>query len=265
MRSVVVRLGYMRQLLRHAPIDEVVVGFLFDRAVGPDAVEAGLYLGQRADFFGSHEIHEPVVDQAVEISWPLLSPLRTWLIGKDPRWLVQLQHDRFHANWRKRPEASYDDLTNGDYPGFTRESGIMTFALSEFERLRSFCREAKGAAPNLAKVEVSKIDLLYHGIHWKTIEDAVELLPALGFVRSSMRTPGHNVALQTQETVDEITISTSLSAARLKDRPETPLFRLEFRAVALASGDLTNQLKSINEVLNRAFERFVPDATRRFS
>lgn len=248
----------------HAPIDEVVVGFAFDRAVGPDAVESGVYLAERRDRFVRHEIHEPVFDQAGEITLPLVSPIRTWLVSQDERWLVQLQHDRFHANWRRRPDASHASAVEDPYPGFTRDGGVMSFALTEFELLRDFCRRQKGEAPSPRRIEVTKIDLLIQGRHWESVEDAYAMLPAMASAKSAMATPSPEIALQTQENIDGTKLITSIAPARLKADPQKLVFRVEFRAVHSASGQLSEQLSRMNDILNSAFGRLIPDADRRF-
>ena len=65
--------------------------------------------------------------------------------------------------------------------------------------------------------------------------------------------------------IDEVTVTISLSAARLKSDPNTLAFRLEFRGTQPCSDDMEAQLMAINKVLNGAFVRFVPDFEKRFS
>src|ERR1043165_9367558 len=159
----------MVPLLARAPIDEVVVGFILDQPVGPDAVDSGRYLTTRADRFVRHEIHDPILPAPGLYEMP--GPTRVWLISADEAWLVQLQHDRFHANWRRRGDAPY--------PGFTRSGGAMHFAVEEFERFRAFCESKKGIKPNAASIELSKIDVLIMGKHWSDTADAAKLMPVL--------------------------------------------------------------------------------------
>lgn len=239
--------------LPKAPIDEVVVGFVFDRPVGPDAVESGVYLAEHRDRFASHEMHDPVIEQADALP---MFPIRTWLVCQDKRWLVQLQHDRFHANWRRLDSASY--------PGFTGDGGVMSFALAEFERLRDFCRRHKGEAPSPKKVEVSKIDLLVQGRHWGSIDDAYTMLPAMASAGSALVAPGPDIALRMQENINGLTLSIAISPARLKADPQTVVFRVDFHAVQPARDELEEQLSSMSTTLNAAFWRLIPDAERRF-
>lgn len=246
----------MHPRLPKAPIDEVVVGFVFDRPVGPDAVETGLYLAERRDRFARHEIHEPVVDRVDENSLSVVPPIRTWLVSQDERWLVQIQDDRFHANWRRLDSASY--------PGFTGDGGVMGFALTEFERLRDFCRRHKGEAPSPKKVEVSKVDLLIQGRNWESIDDVYEILPAMASAGSALAVPGPNIVLQTQEKIDGITLITLIRPAVLVADQRKVVFRIDFQAVQSASDALEEQLSSMSRALNAAFWRLIPDAERRF-
>jgi len=248
----------MRPALPGAPIDEVVAGFVFDRAIGPDAVESGIYLGERAASFSRHEIHEPVIEvENASMVLPFPAPTRTWLVSSDNHWLVQLQHDRFHANWRR--------LTSTHYPGFAPEGGIMDFALREFAQLQDFCRHRRdGAAPQHARVDVTKIDLLLQGTHWHTMEDAYTMLPAMKSAQSLLSAGGSEISLQTQEVVEDVTLTISVAAARLRAEPDRSLFRVEFRAVQTATGGLRDQLLHMNNLLNEAFWRLIPDAETRF-
>jgi hypothetical protein len=242
-------------LLPHAPIDEVVVGFVLDQPIGPDAVEAGMYLVERGDVFTQHEIHEAIVPSPGWIDVP--GPLRVWLVSADGAWLVQLQHDRFHANWRRRGESPY--------PGFHRSGGAMHYAISEFTRFQDFCARLRGKKPNAASVEMSKIDLLVQGRHWQEVRDVAELVPVLAPILTTMATPGPTISVQTQERVDDTTVTISLTPARMKANPSLFAFRLEFRATQPAGEDMASQLVAINATLNEAFARVVPDYQRRFS
>jgi hypothetical protein len=187
---------------------------------------------------------------------PIVSPTRTWLVCQDKRWLVQLQHDRFHANWRRLDSASY--------PGFTGDGGVMSFALTEFERLRDFCRRHKGEAPSPKKVEVSKIDLLIQGRHWGSIDDAYTMLPAMASAGSALVAPGPDIALRTKESINGMTLSISIAPARLIADPSKVVLRVDFQAVQSASDQLAEQLSAMSDALNAAFWRLIPDAERRF-
>lgn len=238
--------------MARAPIDEVVVGFILDQAVGPDAVDSGRYLVTRADRFVRHEIHEPIV--AAPGFFELPGPSRVWLISADDAWLVQLQQDRFHANWRRRGEAPY--------PGFTRAGGAMHFALDEFTRYQDFCEATRGTKPNAVSLELSKIDLLIMGKHWSDSADAARLMPVLGGVFAMATGTAGAVALRWHEDVGEVNVAVALGSAQLKAAPGVQAFRVEFRASTPVTGDLSEHLARANGILNGAFTRLIPDPGR---
>jgi uncharacterized protein (TIGR04255 family) len=242
--------------LVHAPIDEVVVGLVLDRPVGPDAVQAGMYLAARSDRFSRHEIHEPIVTEPGLLIGP--GPVRVWLLSEDGGWLVQLQEDRFHANWRRRGSATY--------PGFSRDGGAMHFALNEFEQFRGYCERIGGVRPNAVSLELSKIDLLIQGKHWKDEADAALLMPVLREVRNNMKSKSANISIQWRDELsDGTTLTVSVLPARLKSETGTFAYRVSFQATAQVTDDLRQRLLHVNSQLNDAFARLIPGADRRFS
>ncbi|HTR54971.1 MAG TPA: hypothetical protein VMJ10_30005 [Kofleriaceae bacterium] len=246
-------------LLPRAPIDEVVFSFVLSTPTGLDATEAGLYLAERTDRFPRHEVHEPIVN-VNEPGWiEMPPPVRVWLVSADDGWLVQLQRDRFLANWRKRGTAAY--------PGFTRSGGAMQFALDEFSRFQAFCQRIHGGEkPVAATVDVSKIDLLVQGREWHEVAEALEIAPALkSAARWFSKPPTENIAIHTQEQIGPVTLVTSIAPARLRANPLMAAFRLEFRAVQPAGEDLAAQFTAINAMLNDAFGRVIPDYAARFA
>lgn len=239
--------------LDRPPIDEVVVGVVLDRPFGPDAVAAGRYLARRGDRFTRHEIHEPIMPAQSVLMVP--GPSRIWLVSADEAWLVQLQEDRFNANWRRRGDASY--------PGFTRTGGAMEFVLDEFARFQAFCAEQHGdVAPVPVSFEMAKIDVLTEGRHWSDVADAAKLLPVLAAPQQCMGTPSTNVALRWQHDVAEGTLAVSIVPARMKADEKTFAYRLEFRFSGPVTKDLRDHLVQANVALNDAFERLVPVAER---
>lgn len=199
----------MVPLMARAPIDEVVVGFILDQALGPDAVDCGRYLATRGDRFVRHEIHEPIISTPGLFEVP--GPARVWLISADDAWLVQLQQDRFHANWRRRGDAPY--------PGFTRPGGAMHFAVDELARFQAFCQTTQNTKPNPVSIELSKIDLLIMGKHWVDIADAAKLMPVLDGIFAVQTTRSGALALRWHEDIGDVTIAVAVGSAQLKATP----------------------------------------------
>lgn len=243
-------------LLPRAPIDEVVIGVVLDQPLGLDAVGAGVYLAQRQDLFVRHEIHEAILPPNTVVEMP--GPTRVWLINDDETWMVQLQQDRFFLNWRRRGDATY--------PGFSRSGGVMHVAAIEFARFQEFCAQRHdGEKPNALTINVSKIDVLVQTKHWNDVSEAVQLMPMLGRVIEAMEKPSANVLVRWQEEIDDTTLAISLQPARMRQNPNLAAFRLEFRATQPVRRELSVELSEINKVLNRAFERVIPDYKERFS
>ncbi len=242
-------------LLPKAPIDEVVFGFILSTPLGPDAVDAGRYFADRRDRFTKHEIKEPILSEPGWVESP--GPVRVWLSSEDESWLVQLQQDRFHANWRRRGEAVY--------PGFTRAGGAMHFALDEFRRFQDFCERLRGERPTVAAIDVSKIDVLVQARHWDDLADALHLVPSLRAISEITTAPTPVMSLGYQESLNGMTVSVSIMPAKTKAPPSVSAFRLEFRAAQPAGDDLEAQFVAMNVVLNEAFVRAVPNHETRFS
>lgn len=234
--------------LPNPPIDEVVVGLVLDPPLGPDAVQAGAYLARRGERFARHEIHEPVLSEPGIVIGPE-GPLRIWLISADDAWLVQLQPDRFVANWRRRGVARY--------PGFTRRGGAMEFALDELARYQAFCAEIHEQSPRPVAFEVVKIDLLVRGRHWTDASDAAHLLPVLAGVHACMIGADVNTVVRWQEPCEGGTLAVSIVPARMKADEATLAYRTEFRFSGAITEPLRDHLIHANRMLNEAFARVV--------
>lgn len=240
--------------LPRPPIDEVVVSLVLDQPLGPDAVGSGRYLARRTDRFVRYEIHEPIASEPGFVVGP--GPTRVWLISADDAWLVQLQEDRFVANWRRRGDAQY--------PGFTRSGGAMDYVVDEFSRFQAFCAEEhEGVAPDPVTFEMAKIDLLTQGRHWSDVADAARLLPVLSGAHQCMSSPDVNVAFRWQQAVEGGTLAVSIVPARMKADEKSFAYRLEFRFSGPVTGPLQEHLVLANSTLNDAFERLVPSTEHR--
>ena len=107
------------------PIDEVAITLQFrERAAGYTDAHAGLYWQTDKDAYSRVELHPRVapIMETLEESAPAsrtfqielpVQPLggRTWLVGRNDDYVVQIQNDRFIRNWRKR-EGGWVDVLN---------------------------------------------------------------------------------------------------------------------------------------------------------
>ena len=191
-------------------------------------------------------------ERSSEVSSP---PVRVWLVSKDESWMVQLQRDRFYANWRRRGETKY--------PGFSRTGGAMEFAVAEFARLQEFCTTRRSTTPKAVAVEISKIDVLIQGKHWKDADDSIAMMPMLGPWAHALKSPKTAIALKWQEEIAETTLAVSLVIMPGCVRPER--YKLEFRGTKPLRNDVSTELKSLSKTLNQAFERVIPEYETRFS
>lgn len=90
------------------PVIEVAVGLKFKRLERFATPHFGLLWSRLIDRFPRCEDAPPIVDEE-DISAPFPATLaRSWLIDTSNSWLVQIQPNRFHVNWRKqRDEVEY--------------------------------------------------------------------------------------------------------------------------------------------------------------
>lgn len=159
--------------LKQPPIDEVICGFRFAAIPSFTSPEHGRYWVEREADFPHAEQKEAVLDP-LPVSGFFEFPVRTWLVAVPDNRLVQLQSDRFYVNWRRR---SVEDA----YPHFKDrepDKGIGSYAFAEFEKFEAFLAR-RHEAPRVTHVELSKIDVLHEGVHWKQLSDLPRLFPML--------------------------------------------------------------------------------------
>ncbi len=238
--------------LTQAPINEVVVGFVFEPVVGLTPVLHGLYWDRRRADFPAHEVHPAITD--VPTIWEGAAPQRTWLISKNETQLVQIQNDRFFVNWRKR---GADDA----YPRFTTRDGVpglLDYALGEYDRFAAFCAE-HGIELRLAAVELTKIDLLLQGQHWSDLKDLGSLLPMTRPLAELSDGPSAEVALKFAETGED-TLTFVTVGSGMERQTQTRVIRLETRTRQnrVERTKLEATFKGLNDRVNSLFFRFVP-------
>ena len=159
--------------LKNPPINEVVCGVIFEPMQKLSLFQHGVYWAQRADDYPEFEVKPPIGDPGSIIELVGESAFRSWFISKDGCNLIQMQFDRFFANWRKlKPSDAYPRFSNRpDAP-----EGMLKRLLREFELFKTFSET--GGMPLVVKaVELTKIDLLVEGRHWKDGQDLCSLFP----------------------------------------------------------------------------------------
>lgn len=162
--------------LEAPPITEVVCGVSFQSIRELDPLSLGSYWEERQTEYPRRQFLRPVVSRAstFEVSMsPDLGPIRTWLVSADDAHILQVQHDRFYLNWRVR---------DAEYPRFNDTesgSGLLSRFLKEVGSFRKFCERRFGSPLVLTGLELTKIDQLKQGVHWKDARDLGRLLPVV--------------------------------------------------------------------------------------
>lgn len=228
--------------LASPPLAEVVCGFIFDRASGLDALDFGAYWETRRDDFPRKEIRPPVFDLPPSIVAGSF-PTRAWLLTASETWCVQLQHDRFYANWRSRDAV---------YPGFAdaaRAPSVLETALSEFAKFSMFC-STRGSfvAPAVARIEVTKVNSLARGQHWADVEDLARLMPwcrTLVDAGLSNRGVGNlQIVSEPSDGEPQVSVQCEIKADAV---------RLQVQVIGTLSGPLPDGFRRLNGRANEVF------------
>lgn len=235
------------------PIDEVVVGFRFDPVASLDPIEAGMYLAARRDRYKSYEMKAPLLAAGWEDQFsPERPPYRAWLMPEREEWLVQVQSDRLDANWRRRP--------NSTYPGFADE--VLPFAMAAVEDVATFCGTLR-RRPTVSAVELTKINILYHGKDWADETDLERLVPAIAALRGAVGSTSRHLGFtwNDQLAVGEGLVLTG-ALAQLKEPMNGLAYRLELRWGAPVAADMRDQLLRANTMLTNMFRQTVSQKPR---
>lgn len=235
------------------PVAEVVCGAFFAPLDELDGLSLGAYWAERRDDFPERRLLPAVldnVDTTIEMGLP---PLRSWMISESEEYIVQLQRDRFYLNWRAGRSQRYPRFQNTP-----SSRGIASLLTEEFARFSDFCERAAHERPTLVQADLSKINTLMHGEHWKDFDDLQAVLPILKGMDTAIeaRTPEVNVQLIDRR---DWTTMIKIQSGREQDGEKRALIRLEIRVQGPLSSDSFNAtFDALNERINAAFLRLVP-------
>lgn len=221
------------------PIIEVVCGFVFESVPNFDPLEMGVFWNTRRDEYPYRQMHPVLSDGPVfQLG---AAPMRAWLISEDESYLVQLQHDRCYVNWRASDEQ---------YPRFhdhDGSEGVLTRSLREHTTLMQFFEEEFEKAPQIKRVELTKINHLRIEHHWGSLDELKTLIPVLDVL--SIGALDFNLAWV--NTYDVGRVVTTLKTAQLK---EESVVRLEHRFIGeIGNSDAAALLRTGNDLLNEVF------------
>jgi len=236
--------------LERPPIDEVICGLVFS-PLDLSVLHHGVYWDLRHDDFPRSELHPSIEDEpSIMLGVP---PIRTWLISAADDLLIQLQHDRFYMNWRKR---------SAEYPRFNDHAdvrGLLTRALKEYEQFSAFCKESLSTTPNATRIELAKIDIFERGRDWKDRDDLAALMPWTESVLSLCDIDSPEMMLKFSRSIENGKLSFSATSG-LKAATGERVIRTETRVSGtIGTGNSTKEIfLAANHELNKVFFSLVP-------
>ncbi|MFO0643855.1 MAG: TIGR04255 family protein [Polyangiaceae bacterium] len=241
--------------LENPPIFEVVCGVLFDEVPALDPLQVGLFWGKYPERYASHELHPPIRDEAGLQAFAGVGPVRSWLVGQTGEYVLQVQPDRLYFNWRRRGNT-YPRFNTYDQPG------VLDRLLEELALVKSFCLTNLKSALEVRSIELAKIDMIDFG----DFDELERLVPAMKAARGLAQSALPEVRLLLRETVGDVTLRTHLSTALSTDLVPTLRCDILARKHLAPDGDLREDFRGLNAVLNGTFERLLSDeALERFS
>lgn len=160
------------------PVNEVVIGLSFGQFKLSQA-HIGLFWSRIRDRYPDlrevpplQSVIERFDNEATGASIEMvdLPPTRrSWFIGTEPQWLLQVQDDRVLHNWRR--------VTDTDrYPHF--EACLERFQ-SAWSALQTMIAKEKLGEPDVVQLEVSYINHIAVGEGWNDLADVGLVLPDL--------------------------------------------------------------------------------------
>lgn len=246
-------IGPYKMLYGRSPMHVVVCGAFFSPLEGLDGLSLGAYWAERRADFPERSLLTAVLDNAEPTIEMGLPPLRSWMISGSEEYIVQLQQDRFYLNWRAARSQRYPRFQNTPTGG-----GIASLLAAEFTRFSEFCERTVHECPTLIQADLSKINTLVEGVHWRDFDDLRALLPLLNGLDDAIdsRTPEVSVQLIDQR---EWTTLINVKSGRELEGEKRPLIRLEIRARgALSHDSFDATFDGLNEQINQAFLRLIP-------
>ena len=224
--------------LEKPPIDEVVCGFIF-APQDIDAMDFGIYWESRRNDFPMRQVHPAILEPGTVLQMGAL-PIRSWLISTDESRVLQLQHDRFFMNWRKRDSEYPRFRDHGDH------KGLRSQATREFGRFANWLEERTGQAVQLSRYELAKIDVLSKGQHYTDVAQLGELMTVAKVFSDIQVTDPQLLHLRLVETHEDAT--TNLQIVVTQDN-----VRIETRHTFPAKGETAAAFDAANTRVNDVF------------
>jgi uncharacterized protein (TIGR04255 family) len=202
--------------LKSPPIEEVVCGFMFE-PTGLTALDFGVYGESRKDGYPSQELRAVTNGAAILTAGGFQQ--RVWLVSANDAIILQMQHDAFWVNWRKR---------GVEYPRFSDhgdKGGLLTLALREFRRFSEWAQARSGRALVIKSFELSKIDSLRQGEDYDSFEDVKSILPVVeafaSIPREQPREQPKSIHFRLDDVLDDCRTVVQISVQQDRTRIET--------------------------------------------
>jgi len=136
---------------------------------------------------------------------------------------------------------------------------VKDVALAELERFQEFIVERTKSAPTLARVELTKIDVLQRGKHWDSEADLGVLVPRLSAGLGQMPGVLRGVTMQASYDIGEMRFHEKFLG--ISRREEFDGLRVESRLIAnMSSQPIGTVLTEMNTQLNDWFFKVIASA-----
>lgn len=240
--------------LARPPLVEVVCGVVFDSFPDLDALVLGIYWNSRKDQYPKHSLQAALADElSIDIG---VFPVRAFLVSQDGQFIIQLQHDRFFMNWR---------ASGSEYPRFSErhgKRGLLVRAMEEYELFCAFIESQFGNRPIARRIELTKIDILRRGEHWRDLDALAKLMPVTSVFSTIQQSDNRDVNLRFIERAHGGALLVHVATLMEGNTPAS--VRVEARCVAKPEPEISAAFYSANTIINDAFFRLIPDAREHF-
>jgi uncharacterized protein (TIGR04255 family) len=237
------------------PIVEVSFGVMFTPLVGLKTAHFGAFWSLIRDEFDRTEDKPVVIQEPQEQAQTLGAatsewfPLpRVWFVQKDTGAILQLQHNRFHYNWRRQP-------ADAPYPRF---AALAPKFMSYLAILSKFVQAEKLGELDVRWTELAYINHIYEGDGFSGLAEMSKVFPDLHWGTRNPKLPAPNgVAWKAVFDVGDLRISSEVRTAKKAVDDTKVLFQLDLRASSRHNGadasEMTEWFRIANEAVVSTF------------
>lgn len=229
------------------PINEVAMGVRFAPIEGLVLTHFGLFWSSLREEFSKSEEAAPLsTSEGLALTKAGLPLPRVWLIHDDDEYLIQLQPNIFHFNWRRQDEVQI-------YPRYSR---IKQLFYDYLQRYVEFLTQEQLPQPEAVECDLTYVNIIPQGQNGNSSDGLVGLFPDVNWRLEEDRFLPVPKALNWQTTFDiddavEL-IAKVQSAKRASD--DLPVLRFEINARDMRS---KSPLDETEHWFDRAHEAIV--------